>query len=284
MSRPPRLQFPGALYHVTSRGNRRADIYVDARDHLHWLDTLADTAARYAFRVHGYCHMPNHFHLLVETPRANLARGMAHLNGAYSRWFNHRHGLIGHLFQARYHAIVLQKQTHLLELARYTARNPVRAKLVTDPADWPWTSYMLTQEILPPPVWLDTNFILKKFGENRTDAIKAYNQFVREGIGSANPLFGVKNQLLLGDDAFIERFQTASPEQEMGGISRVQRGTMALSLQAYENQYADRDTAIAFAYATNAYSMSEIARHFKVSRTTASRAVKIWRSRLPGTR
>ena len=284
MTRPLRIEYPGALYHITSRGDRKVDIYLDDTDRAVWLQTLGDVCAQSNYVVHAFCQMTNHYHLLLETVDGNLSAGMRELNGTYSQYFNRRHDLAGHVFQGRYKAILVQKESYLLELARYIVLNPVRAKLVTDPADWPWTSYVLTQEILPPPLWLDTNFILKKFGENRTDAIKAYNQFVREGIGSANPLFGVKNQLLLGDDAFIERFQMASPEQEMGGISRVQRGTMALSLQAYENRYADRDTAIAFAYATNAYSMSEIARHFKVSRTTASRAVKIWRSRLPGTR
>ena len=279
MTRPLRIQFPGALYHITSRGDRKVDIYVDDTDRAVWLQTLADVCARSNYLVHAFCQMTNHYHLLLETVDGNLADGMRQLNGVYSQYFNRRHDLVGHVFQGRYKAILVQKENYLLELARYIVLNPVRAKLVADPAHWPWTSYFVTTGAAPPPPWLDTNFILTKFGEEPTAAITAYKQFVREGIGSTSPLHRTRNQLILGDDAFVERVQASTPRRETNGISRVQRGATALSLQTYAEKYADRDQAIAFAYASNAYSINEIALHFKVSRTTASRAIKSWRSR-----
>ena len=283
MNRPLRIEYPGALYHITSRGDRKVDIYLDDTDRAVWLQTLADVCAQSNYVVHAFCQMTNHYHLLLETVDGNLSGGMRQLNGVYSQYFNRRHDLVGHVFQGRYKAILVQKESYLLELARYIVLNPVRARLVTDPAMWPWTSYILTLGSVPPPAWLDTAFILKKFGENPVDAIEAYRQFVQDGIGLASPLSGTRNQLLLGDEAFVERFHALGPKQEMSGISRAQRGTAALSLQAYQDRYADRDTAIALAHATNVYSISDIARHFRVSRTTASRAVKSWRARLPDT-
>ncbi|HWW70245.1 MAG TPA: transposase [Duganella sp.] len=281
MNRPLRIEFPGALYHITSRGDRKVDIYLDDTDRAVWLQTLGDVCAQSNYVVHAFCQMTNHYHLLLETIDGNLSDGMRQLNGVYSQYFNRRHALVGHVFQGRYKAILVQKESYLLELARYIVLNPVRAKLVSDAANWPWSSYTLTMGAASPPAWLDTSFTLKKFGDTAADAIAAYRQFVLDGIGLTSPLFGIRNQLILGDDSFIERFHTPNPVAQISGISRSQRGAQVLSLQAYQDQYADRDEAIARAYATNAYSFQEIARHFKISPTTASRAVKNRSTRPP---
>lgn len=127
MTRPLRLEFAGALYHVTSRGDHRGSIYFDDTDRLAWLDVLATVCARFNFVVHSYCQMTNHYHLLIETIDGDLARGMRQLNGAYSQHFNRRHGLVGHVFQGRYKAILVQKESYLMELARYVVLNPMRA-------------------------------------------------------------------------------------------------------------------------------------------------------------
>ena len=280
MNRPLRIEFPGALYHITSRGDRKVDIYLDDTDRAVWLQTLAEVCARSNYVVHAFCQMTNHYHLLLETVEGNLSVGMRQLNGVYSQYFNRRHDLVGHVFQGRYKAILVQKESYLLELARYIVLNPVRSKLVADAANWPWSSYRLTVGTVSPPTWLDTSFTLKRFGTDPVEAIAAYRQFVLDGVGVKSPLSGIRNQLLLGDETFIKHVQAANPAVETSGISRAQRGTLVLSLQAYQDQYADRDKAIALAYDTNAYSINEIARHFKVSRTTASRAVKSWRAKM----
>lgn len=141
MTRPLRLEFPGALYHVTSRGDRRGTIYLDDTDRLAWQEVLALVCERYHFVVHSFCQMSNHYHLLVETVEANLSQGMRQLNGVYTQHFNRRHKLVGHVLQGRYKAILVQKENYLLELARYIVLNPVRAHMVASPDDCYWSSH-----------------------------------------------------------------------------------------------------------------------------------------------
>jgi len=279
MTRPLRIEFPGALYHVTSRGDRKVDIYLDDTDRAVWLQTLADVCAKSNYLVHAFCQMTNHYHLLLETVDGDLSEGMRQLNGVYSQYFNRRHDLVGHVFQGRYKAILIQKESYLLELARYIVLNPVRARLVADAADWPWSSYTLTLGAAAPPQWLDTSFTLNKFSDNPIDAAAAYRQFVTDGALAPSPLLRIRSELLLGDDHFVERIQETNSTTSLSDISRSQRGTQAFSLQTFQNRYEDRDEAIARAYASNAYSFKQIAHHFKVSPTTASRAVRKWNGR-----
>src|SRR5438874_2291483 len=141
MARPRRLQVAGGFFHVTARGNRRQPVFTDDVDVERFLAILAEVAARYGWRVHAYCLMTNHYHLLVETPEANLSAGFHRLNFLYAQWFNRRHGLDGHLFQGRFHSVLIERQEHLIELARYIVLNPVRAGLCGHPGEWRWSSY-----------------------------------------------------------------------------------------------------------------------------------------------
>ena len=141
MARPLRIEFPGALYHVTSRGNARQRVFRDDEDRETFLATLAWVVARFRWRCHAYCLMDNHIHLLIDTPQPNLSRGMRQLNGVYTQRFNRRHRRVGHLFQGRFQAILVEKEGYLLELARYIVLNPVRAKMVKTPERYPWSSY-----------------------------------------------------------------------------------------------------------------------------------------------
>jgi len=141
MARPLRIEFPGALYHITSRGNARQTIFFDEEDFTDFLTVLGQVAKRYHLLLHSYCLMHNHYHLLIETPEGNLARGMRQLNGIYTQHANQRHQRVGHLLQGRYRSILVDKENYLLELSRYIALNPVRANLVEDPKDWPWSAY-----------------------------------------------------------------------------------------------------------------------------------------------
>jgi len=283
MTRPLRLEFSGALYHITSRGDRKVDIYRDDTDRAVWLQTLGDVCSQSNFSVHAFCQMSNHYHLLLETADGNLSQGMRQLNGVYSQYFNRRHQLVGHLFQGRYHAILVQKEEYLLELARYIVLNPVRAKMIASPEDWRWSSYHLTTASAPAPAWLDTGSVLARFDSRRPEAVAAYQQFVLAGLDTSSPLNHTQNRLLLGDAEFIERFRSPPASPSLNDISKVQRSAFALSLSAYQKKYADRNEAMAHAYATNAYTIIDIARHFSVSRTTVSRAVSLWRQRRPKT-
>ena len=138
------MEYPGAIYHVTSRGNAQSDIYLDDSDRETFLITLSEVATRFGWICHAYCLMSNHYHLVIETPKANLALGMRQLNGVYTQRFNRTHHRVGHVFQGRYKAILVERDAYLLELSRYVVLNPVRAKMVNDVSQWPWSSYRAT--------------------------------------------------------------------------------------------------------------------------------------------
>ena len=135
MARQLRLEYPGAVWHVTSRGNNRQDIYVDDDDRLMFLGLLAEAVRRFRWIVHAYTLMTNPFHLVIETPVPTLSRGMKWMNGKYAQWFNRRHKRCGHLFQGRFKGFLVEKESYLLTLIRYVALNPVRADMVKRPED-----------------------------------------------------------------------------------------------------------------------------------------------------
>ncbi|MYM67386.1 addiction module toxin RelE [Pseudoduganella sp. FT55W] len=265
MSRPLRLEFADAIYHVTARGDRQQAIYRDDTDRLAWLSMLASTCARFNFSVHSFCQMTNHYHLLLETGEANLSRGMRQLNGLYSQYFNRRHQVVGHLFQGRYKAILVQKDLYLRELARYVVLNPVRAGMVSDIADWNWSSYHFMTQQPCPPVWLQTDWILALFGTSRQEAMEAYRHFVLAGIGEASPIKRTRHQLILGDDAFVSRHRSCQAGVSLSEVTKEHRRAMALSLAEYEAKFTDRDMAIFEAYHSTAYTMTQIAFHFGIS-------------------
>jgi len=250
MSRPPRTQFPGAIYHVTARGNRRAPIYHDTRDHLIWLDTLADTVHEHELKVHAYCMMPNHFHLLVRTVHANLSEGMHMLNANYCQHFNKRHHLTGHVLQGRFHAVQIEDEKQLLAATRYICLNPVRAKLVSDPASWGWSSH---QHFLNPqdgPEWLETEWLLNQFGNGElSQKIAAYREFVDAGMGLQSPVKREKKQHRL-------EHEKAQP------------------LLSYAARFPERNEAIFQAHQSGAYTRQEIADYFGISIRTVSRAIQ----------
>lgn len=211
MTRPLRLEFPGALYHVTARGDCRNAIYHDDTDRCAWLEIMGLVCARFHFVVHAYCQMTNHYHFIVETPEGNLAQGMRQLNAIYSQAVNRRHGLVGHLFQGRYKAILVQKESYLLELARYVALNPVRAGLVVRAEDWRWSSHHITLGQVNAPEWLDTQWLRSQFGNSDNAATEAYRHFVSEGEGKGNPLKETQYQLVLGDESsFVAKHRGAA--------------------------------------------------------------------------
>ncbi len=221
MARQLRLQFPGAVYHLTSRGNAGQAIYLDDADRVRFLDLLGREVEQQRWRCHAYCLMDNHYHLLVETPEANLSRGMGRLNMAYAQGFNRRHERAGHLFQGRYKAIVVERDSHLLELCRYLVLNPVRAGLVDSPLAWPWSSYRATASTRGAPDWLTTRWILRHFDAEDERARRAYRRFVREGRAAASPWRDLRAGGYLGGPAFrhamAERIGRESPDQFAAG-------------------------------------------------------------------
>ncbi|MTV36177.1 transposase [Duganella radicis] len=274
MSRPLRLESAGALYHVTARGDRQQAIYRDDTDRLVWLDILAKVCARSNFSVHSFCQMTNHYHLLLETGDANLSFGMRQLNAGYAQYFNRRHRLVGHLFQGRYQALLVQKESYLMELARYVVLNPVRAGMVAAAGDWPWSSYRLVAEEAHGPCWMQVDWMLAQFASSRVDAIAAYRRFVADGLGVSSPMQAKRHQLFLGDEAFIARHRSTAGALSLMEVTKTQRRALALSLEEYQSQFPERDMAIAHAYFSTAYTMAQIADHFHISYATVSRIVR----------
>ncbi len=227
MPRPLRLQFPGAVYHLTSRGNAGRAIFADDRDRTCFLGLLAREVEQQRWRCHAYCLMDDHYHLLIETPEANLSRGMGRLNMAYAQGFNRRHGRAGHLFRGRYKAIVVERGSHLLELCRYLVLNPVRAGLVAAPEDWRWSSYRATAFAKGAPDWLTTRWILRRFDAEGTPTRRAYRRFVREGRAAASPWRDLRAGAYLGGAAFLramaERIGRESADQVAAAARRPER-------------------------------------------------------------
>jgi REP element-mobilizing transposase RayT len=242
MARPLRLEFRGALYHVTSRGDGLETIYLDEEDRKIQLAVLADVVKRFNWAIHAWCQMGNHYHLLVETPEANLAQGMRQFNGVYTQRFNRRHSRVGHVFQGRYKAIIVQKDSYLLELARYIVLNPVRAGMVRSAKDWPWSSYRATAGLAESPPWFETEWLLSNFSTRKRQAKERYKIFVAEGRNQPSPWEQLRNQIYLGDEQFIEKLQSQLPkEQDLSEVPLAQRRQSPHPLDYYDTKYSDRD-------------------------------------------
>lgn len=276
MARPLRIELAGGLYHVTARGDRREPIFRDDQDREAWLDVLGQVCERFNWRCHAYCQMTNHYHLVVETPEANLSKGMRQLNGVYTQGFNRRQGVAGHVFQGRFKGILVERDAYLLELARYVVLNPVRARMVAQAADWPWGSYRAMMGQVTAPGWLETDWLLAQFGGDRASARAGYAAFVAAGVGQPSVWEGLRHQMFLGTDAFVERFSGAGRPlvEPVGEVPRAQRRALAPSLTRFARDYSNPREAMARAFLTGAYSMREIAEHFEVHYSTVSRAVR----------
>jgi len=278
MARPLRIEYPGAVYHVTSRGNAREKIFRDDQDRETFLETLASVVKRYNWLCHAYCLMDNHYHVMIETQDANLSKGMRQLNGVYTQRYNRRHGKPGHVFQGRFKAILVQKDSYLLELNRYVVLNPVRAKMIEDPEDWKWSSYPATAGLKKVPDYLITDWLLQQFGRDRKTAQGQYKEFVREGIRKVSPWKELQGQILLGDKKFIEDFKDLlAGKEQIKEIPRSQRhiGRLTLSELFKEKQNkTGRNKHIYAAHTRFGYTLKEIADYLRVHYTTVSKAIQ----------
>jgi putative transposase len=182
MGRALRIQSPDVFYHATIRGVRRLPVYEDALDYRKFEALLVRVVSKRGWRVHAYCQMPNHYHLVLDTPEGDISEGMCWLNGVYARWFNERRSYSGHVFEARFHTELIRSNVHLLNVATYVPLNPVRARLCVSPADWPWSSFraMIGRERKP---WLSP-WLLAQFGRNAAEAAIEYERFVESRLAA----------------------------------------------------------------------------------------------------
>ena len=282
MSRPLRIEFPDAIYHVTSRGDRREAIYRDDDDRSAQLELLARTMDRFDAQVLAYCLMGNHYHLVLHTRQPNLSRLMRHFNGVFTQRFNRRHGLAGHLFQGRFKAILVDRDAYLLAVCRYVERNPVAAGLVRAARDWPWSSHRAHVMDAATPPWLDSHalhgYLLghapRTAAESRRAAAR-YAALVAEGSEPALWSTSLRQQVYLGDEAFVERMLAlsapagAARATEIPKAQRQMPRTLAFHVQTHSN----RATAMHAAYTQSGLTMTQIAVQAGLSVSRVSRLI-----------
>ena len=275
MARPLRIEYPGALYHITSRGNKRQEIFRTDDDREDFLNVLLNTVRTHNWICHAYCLMDNHYHLLIETLDANLSVGMRDLNGIYTQRYNKTHKTVGHIFQGRYHTYLIETDPYLLQVARYVVLNPVRAGIVSDPAEWKWSSYLGTSGQATPHACLSLKFLLSLFSDRLPAAHKQYCSFVNEGVEDPSPFVDVKHKTILGSPQFIsDLWEENYDAEEIKEISKSERMINRLSLQElFDDDITrnDRDDAIFLARLRCGYSVSDIATHLKLHRSTVSK-------------
>ena len=283
MARPLRIEYPGAIYHITSRGNARERIFLEDADRLIFLEVLGSVVKKYNWLCHAYCLMDNHYHALIETPDPNLSLGMRQLNGVYTQSFNRRHSRVGHVFQGRYKSILVQKDEHLLELCRYIVLNPVRAGMVNQPKEWVWSSYKATGYAGKVSVFLTVDWILGQFANKKNEARKGYRNFVATGMeimeeSSWRKLVG---QIIFGGADFVADIQSRiSKAKEIGEIPRAQRfaGRPSLIKLFPPKMLQDktlRNEQINIAHIRHGYTLKAIAEHLKIHYTTVSKIVRM---------
>jgi putative transposase len=295
MSRPLRIEFAGALYHVTSRGDRREAIYRSDDDRQLHLGVIGHALARFAAQAWAYCLMGNHYHLVVQTSQPNLSRLMRQINGVYTQAFNRRHGLVGHLFQGRFKAILVDGDAYLLTLCRYVERNPVAAGLVRHAGDWPWSSYRAHVGAAAAPAWLNTDALYAQLlgrsacsSADRRTAARRYADQVddAEAKAAAGAEHGdaglwpstLRQQIFMGSDEFVQRMQQqmAAGQLQQTDIPRAQRRKPTEErhhLKAGLGPGGERNSAILHAHREQGMTMTAIARELGLSVARVSRLI-----------
>ncbi len=292
MVRPLRIEYPGAVYHVTSRGDRREPIAVDDVDRAAFFAILAQAFERFDAHALAYCLMGNHYHLVILTREANLSRLMRHINGVYTQTFNRRHQLTGHLFQGRFKAILVDSDSYLLEVCRYVDLNPVRANMVDSPDAYPWSSYRALTGLADKPHWLDSQSVYEQVapGKSAIQAAKKYEEFVSQGKGVELWSNHLKQQIYLGNDDFINRMQKLAGLQAQesnmpntprkANVSKIQSSAPPLDsnikrfASLKHHSKAERNQNIANAFYQGGHSQTAIALAFELSSSTVSRVIK----------
>jgi len=285
MARRPRLLYPGAVYHVMSRGNRKAPIFEDDDDRRHFFDTIATATVRYTVLVYEACQMTNHYHVVLSTPRGNLSAFMQYLNGVFAQASNRRHGRTGHLFEARFRSIVVQRESYLRRASRYVVLNPVRARVVTEPAAWRWSTFRATAGLEEPPAWLHTRWLKDAFGGmSDEEAQDEYRRFVSEPTRRATRFDS--SVLACGTPTFkrvvLVEAQRACADRLLPLSTRIlARPTLDELLGDGRLRRDGRDVAMQEAHTVHGYTMTQIGGFLSLDRSTVSKALRrlAWSSR-----
>ncbi len=282
MARSMRIEFPGAVYHVTSRGDRREAIYDDDQDAQRFMAVLGQATDRFGARLLAYCLMTNHYHLVLVTPTGGLSLHMRHINGVYAQSYNQRHGLTGHLFQSRYKAILVDRDAYLMTLCRYVELNPVRAGLAAAASNWAWSSYAAHVGAADAPPWLDVTslhaYVLGRAVTTAADHIEAARAYAELVVAAPEePLWavGLHQQIYLGDADFVARMQAlADPTRAQSKqIPHLQRSA-PLTLSDWLASCPTREEALLMAHRKSGISMTALAAELGVSTARVSQLIK----------
>jgi len=279
MARPLRIEYAGAVYHLTGRGNRQEKIFLDDDDRSGFLEILEKTVHRYNWLCYAYCMMDNHYHLLIETLDANLSLGMRQLNGMYTQFSNRKHGKVGHVFQGRFKSILVEKDAHLLELCRYIVLNPTRVKMVDHPGKWQWSSYNATSKRNDVPAFLSIDWLLAQFSKQKTTARKCYITFIAEGCKEPSPWEKIVGQTILGSESFVEKMQAyLTPHKANLEIPKSQRQAGRPQLTelipiSIRGEKKNRNRAIIVANLEYGYTLKQIADLLGIHYTTVSKVI-----------
>ncbi len=290
MTRPLRLELPGAVYHVTTTGNAGQAVFREAAESELFLEIVGEACGRFDWRCYAYCLLPDRYHLLVETGQPTLARGMRQINGRYTQAFNRRHGIGGHLFQGRYRAVMVEQPAFLAAACRDVLRRPVELGLAAEPAAWRWSSHRAVLGRLPPdraaPPWLAVAALLALYDPDPAVARRRYAADVAED--GRPPLWEhLRHQVFLGSEAFAAemRERARAAAERRGSLAEIPRAQWQAPPPPLESFTAAADSpaeAMARAYLSGAYSQARIARHFGVHYSTVSRAVRRLEKTLEG--
>ncbi len=275
-----RIEYPGAVYHVTARGNARMQVFEDDADRAAFLELLEEAMDRFKWLCYAYCLMGNHYHLLIETLEGNLSVGMRHINGVYTQRFNRRHNRVGHLFQGRFKSILVERESYLLELCRYVVLNPVRAGMVRGPGDYEWSSYRATAGAARGAQFIRSDWILSQFAPGLSQGRKTYRAFVKSGIDRGSVWDELKTQGILGGEKFLEAMEPALREKRF--VKEIPRSARLISRPSLEELFASgepfakeqRNALIRKAYLEHGYSFMDIARQVGLHYATVSRIAR----------
>jgi len=274
MTRPLRIEYPGAFYHITSRGNARQNIFKTKKDFINFLDTLKENTKRYNWECCAYCLMSNHYHLLIKTLDPNLSHGMRQLNGVYTQKFNYKHKTVGHIFQGRYKAVLVDEEKYFYELIRYIVLNPVRTKMVKSPENYNWSSHkeMLTDT--------ENNIIERENVLKRFDGLEEYRKYINLKTKDIDIWEDLKSGIVLGSVSFVEKIKEyiSKKNRKSADIRKSEKyvGRPALH-EIFEKKDIDieqRNNLIYKSYSEYGYFLSEIGRGVNLHNSSVGKIVK----------
>ncbi len=275
MSRPVRIEFPGAIYHISSKNSKGQLSFRDRNDRAVFINILDNVVSRFGWMLHSYVLMDEHYHLVIEIPEKNLSRGMRQLNGVYTQHFNRRHHLEGPIFQGRFKSILFEKDRYLLPVCRHVVLNPLRLGASPDLSGYVWSSYRATAGLTRKPDYLHTDDVLAAFDKHQQRL--EYQRYVEQGIDSKSPFLSRSNQVLLGSPEFLKEMQPVLHGEKMARRgpkqARRRRSLTVLFRNVEAKSRQERNELIRKAHLDYAYTLVEIGNHIGLHYTTVSKVV-----------